>query len=157
MKLEGIHCNAGFWSLRRRRALPRLRRHPDIFGEFLKTGRTTIFHNTPGWFWSRLLPARREWVNANGYLLQGIPMHVARLSHPKKGKSATINLLELPSDPKRLLASLLAFAQGRNWVAVNYPLEWKRAVRPAWRELVPTLRRNRDYYISAERVYGKYL
>ena len=39
---------------------------------------------------------------------------------------------------------------------LNYPLEWKRTVRSAWQELVPTLRRN-HHYVSAERVYGKYL
>jgi RimJ/RimL family protein N-acetyltransferase len=157
MKLEGIYCNDGFWSLRRRLAVPRLRHHPDIFEEFLKQGRTTIFHDTPGWFWSRLLPARREWVNANGYVLQGVPLHITRRAHPEHKKSATINLLELPPDPKRLLAGLLAFARGRNWVVVNYPLEWKRTVRSARQELVPTLRRNHNYYSSAERVYGKYL
>ena len=156
MKLEGIYCNDGFWSLRGRRARPRLRHHPDIFGEFLKQGRTTVFHDTPGWFWSRLLTARREWVNAGGYTLQGVPVHVMRRTHPERRKSATINLLELPSDPKRLLASLLALAQGRNSIVVNYPLEWKRTVRSAWQELVPTLRRN-HHYVSAERVYGKYL
>ena len=156
MKLEGIYCNDGFWSLRRRLARPRLRRHPDIFGEFLKQGRTTVFHDTPGWFWSRLLPARREWVNASGYLLQDVPVHVTHRTHPERRKSATINLLDLPPDPKLLLASLLAFAQGRNSIVVNYPLEWKRTVRSAWRELVPTLHRN-HHYVSAERVYGKYL
>jgi len=157
LDLEGIYCNDGFWSLRRRPAVPRLRHHPDIFQEFLKQGRTTVFHATPGWFWSRLLPARREWVNANGCVLQGIPVHITRLTHPKHQKSATVNLLELPSDPKRLLASLLAFARGRNWTVVSYPLEWKRTVRSAWHELVPALRRSHNYYAGAERVYGRYL
>jgi GNAT superfamily N-acetyltransferase len=157
MKSEGIYCNDGFWSLRRRLAVPRLRRHPDIFEEFLKRGRTTVFHDKDGWFWSRLLPARREWVNANGYVLQGIPVHIARRTHPEYGKSASFNLLELPPDPKRLLAGLLAFAQGRSWTVVNYPLEWKRTVRTAWRKLLPRLRRGHNYYAGAERVYGKYL
>jgi len=157
MKLEGIYCNDGFWSLRRRLTVPRLRHHPDIFDEFLKRGRTTIFHSTPGWFWSRLLTARREWVNANGYVLQGVPVHVTYATHPKRQKSATINLLELPPEPGRLLAGLLALAQRRNWIVVNYPLEWKRTVQSTWRELVPNLRRNHNHYRSAERVYGKRL
>jgi RimJ/RimL family protein N-acetyltransferase len=157
MKLEGIYCNDGFWSVRRRLAVPRLRRHPDIFAEFLRRGRTTVFHDTPGWFWSRLLLARREWVNASGYVLLDVPVHVTRLRRPQHRRSATVNLLELPPDPGRLLAGLLGFAQGRNWVVVNDPLEWKRAVRSAWRELVPNLRRNHNHYTSAERVYGKRL
>jgi RimJ/RimL family protein N-acetyltransferase len=156
MELEGICCNEGFWALRRRLTVPRLRHHPDIFEEFLKQGRTTVFHDTPGWFWSRLLPARREWVNANGRVLYGVPLHVTRRIHPQRRWSTTVNLLELPPDPKRLLASLLAFAQGRNRVVVNYPLDWKRAIRSAWRELGPPLRRD-NHYVSAERVYGKYL
>ena len=156
MKLEGIYCNDGFWAIRQGLAVPRLRRHPDIFAEFLKQGRTTVFHDTPGWFWSRLLPARREWVNANGYILHGIPVHITRRTHPKRQKSTTINLLELPPDPKPLLTSLLAYAQGRNWIVVNYPLEWKRTVRSAWKELVPTLSR-KNHYTAPERVYGKHL
>jgi RimJ/RimL family protein N-acetyltransferase len=157
MRLEGVYCNDGFWSLRSRRAVPRLRRHPDIFGEFLNQGRTTIFHDTGGWFWSRLLPARRDWVDANGFILEGVPVHIMRLARPQRGRSATVNLLQLPPDPRPLLARLLVFAQGRNWLVVNYPQEWKRTVRPAWKELAPTLRRNQHYHAGAERVCGKSL
>ena len=157
MKLEGIYCNDGFWSVRRPLAVPRLRRHPDIFAEFLRRNRTTIFHSSPGWFWSRLLPARREWVNAGGHVFAGVPLHAMRLAHPQQRKLTTINLLELPPDPGRLLSGILALAQGRNWIVVNYPREWKRTVQSAWRELVPNFRRTHNHYTSAERVYGKYL
>jgi RimJ/RimL family protein N-acetyltransferase len=157
MRLAGTYCNDGFWSIRRRLEVPRLRRHPDIFAEFLKRGRTTIFHDTPGWFWSRLLPARRQWVNSNGRIIEGVPVHVARRAHPRLRRSATIILLELPADPGRLFAGLLAYAQRRNWMVVNYPVEWKHFVSAAWQEVLPNLRRNRSHYTSAERVYGKRL
>ena len=84
-------------------------------------------------------------------------MHVMRIPHPKRWRLTTINLLELPADPGRLLAGLLGLARGRNWIVVNYPREWKRAVQSAWRELLPNLRRNHNHYTSAERVYGKRL
>ena len=84
-------------------------------------------------------------------------MHVMRLPHPQQWRLTTINLLELPADPSRLLAGLLGLARGRHWIVVNYPREWKRTVRAAWRDLLPNLRRNHNYYTSAERVYGKRL
>jgi RimJ/RimL family protein N-acetyltransferase len=157
MKLEGIYCNDVFWSLRRLFSRPRLKRHPDIFSEFLKHGRSTFFHETPGWFWSRTLPARRDWVNQGGFVLCGVPVHIARRAHPKGQRSATVSLLELPEDPNPLFSRLLAYARGRNWIVVDYPVEWKRKVRRAWRELIPSLRQHHHYTSDAERVYGKYL
>ena len=157
MKLEGIFCNDVFWALRCRFEPSRLRRHPGILGEFRKRGRTVIFHETPGWFWSRTLPARRRWVNEGGYSIRGVPVHIAWRSHPKGERSATVSLLELPTDPRPLLANLLAFARGRNWMVLNYPAAWKRTVRGAWRELAPSLHRGYHCYPATERVYGKYL
>jgi RimJ/RimL family protein N-acetyltransferase len=157
MKLEGVFCNDGLWSLQSRLPVPRLRRHPDILAEFRGRGHTAFFHDTPAWYWSRLLPARREWVNAGGCIWKGVPLRVTHQARPDHRKSTTINLLELPPDPRPLLTDLLAFVRGRDWIVVNYPLELRRRVRAAWKELVPALRAGRNCYRCTERVYGKYL
>jgi hypothetical protein len=157
MKLEGIFGNDVLSPLRRRFSYPRLKRHPDIFDEFLKHGRSTFFHDTPGWFWSRTLPARRDWINQGGYVACGVPLHIDHRVHAKGEHSTTVSLLELPYDPKPLFSGLLAYARRRSWIVVNYPVEWKRKVRRTWRELIPSLRHGRRYYSGAERVYGKYL
>jgi RimJ/RimL family protein N-acetyltransferase len=157
MRLEDIYANDIFWRLRQRFPEPRLVRFPGIYEQFRQAGRRVFFHETPGWFWSRVRPGRARWLNSGGYLLQGMPVHINRQAHPKGERQITISLLQEPSDPGRLFRSLLAMAQGKRWMVVNYPAEWKRRIRPAWRAISPSLRPGHHCFPATERVYGREL
>jgi len=163
MKLESLHATDPFWNLPARRLKrPRPRRMPDIFRHYVALGEKTIFREGPGWLWSRLLPGRRRWVNRNGFLLRGLPVHI--VDHGVKGRGkgryhqVTVNLYDCPDDFADLLSSLLAYAAGKgHGVTFNYPAEWKEAFRRAAREVVPTLKRGRNYWSTVWRNYGKTL
>jgi RimJ/RimL family protein N-acetyltransferase len=157
MRLEGIFANDIFWRLRRRFPEPRLKRLPGIYEQFRSHDRSVFFHETPGWFWSRVRPGRAKWLEPGGYLVQGMPVHINFRTHPKGERSATIGLLEEPPDPDKLFRSLMALAQGKRWVVVNYPAEWKARIRPAWRAISPSLRPGHHGYPATERVYGREL
>jgi hypothetical protein len=163
MRLESIHATDPFWNLRTRRLTrPRLKRMPDIFTHYLSRGEKTIFHEGPGWCWSRLLPDRQDWVNRNGFQVSGLPVHVHNQGYKGTGKKrrhhVTVNLLDRPDDFRDVLGSVLAYAVGRgHGVTINYPAAWKQELRRAARELVPSLKRGRNCWSTVWRIYGKSL
>jgi len=169
MKLESIHATDPFWRLPRRFNPPRLRRMKGIFDHYVALGQKTIFHERPGWLWSRLIPARKRWVNQSGFRLQGLPdqqtglpIHVVRHPIERNGKNwfrlVSVNLFDRSADSRQLLESLLGYAGGKHrGLVINYPAEWKHELRRAARELVPTLKRGRNCWFTTWRIYGKEL
>lgn len=108
------------------------------------------------------IPARRRWLNENGFRLAGVPVHIVRhgiIRHEDSWhRSTTVNLLDRPKDFRKLLSRLLVYGVGRHrGVTINYPVEWKAEFRLAARKLVPKLKRGRNNWFTAWRIYGKEL
>ena len=157
-RVEDIYADDVYWRLPKGVPRPHLEAHRDIFAHFARLGRKTIFHQRPGWFCSRLTPARRQWVNKNGYRLDGVPVHVVRRRYVEKGPRytlVTVNLFDRPADFVTFVPRLLALVPGRGHLVVNYPAEWKRDFRAAARAVIPKMKKNRGYWPSAWRIYGK--
>lgn len=161
MKLEDTYATDVFWRRPRKTARPRLAPYADIFSHYLKLGRRTVFHQRMGWFCSRLIPARRAWVNAGGFWLDGVPVHLSRHAHVERGRlyrGVVVNLFDRPPDLKAFVPRLLALIpKTRGRIAVNYPVEWHREFRAAARAALPRLRQNHGAWFSAWRIYGKHL
>jgi len=160
MQLEDVQCDDVFWRRPKGVARPRLRPQPDLFAHFVGLGRRTIFHQHPGWFNSRLLPARRAWVNRLGFTLDGVPLMAKRHRYLDRGRRCTgitVNLFDRPPDFTGFVPRLLALAPKRGRLVVNYPVEWQRELRPAARAAIPKRKKNRGYWPSAWRIYGKEL
>ncbi len=159
-RLEDTYATDVYWRRPKRVARPRLKPRRDIFNHYVELGRKTIFHERPGWFCSRLIPARRACVNRSGFTLDDVPVHVRRQHYPEKGRRytlATVNLFDQPPDLRTFVPRLLALAPKRGHIVVNYPVAWNHQFRAAARAAVPKLKRNHGYWPSAWRIYGKEL
>ncbi len=160
MKVVSVHATDAFWNLPDDIRGPRPRRTEDIFGHFTELGQRTIFHEHPGWLWSRLTPRRRRWVNRHGYRVGGVPLHIVHhgvIREPDGWhRSTTVNLFDRPGEFRDVLPSILMRGRGKHRaVALNYPAEWKRELRRAVRDIVPDLKRGKNCWTSAWRIYGK--
>ena len=158
--LEDTYATDVYWRRPKRVARPRLKPRRDIFSHYVELGRKTIFHERPGWFCSRLIPARRARVNRFGFTLDDVPVHVRRQHYPEKRRRymlATVNLFDRPPDFGTFVPRLLALVPKRGHMVVNYPAEWQYQFRAAARAAIPKLKRNRGYWPSAWRIYGKEL
>jgi len=161
MRLEDVFATDVYWRRPRNLARPRLRPCKDIFRHYVKLGRRTIFRQRMGWFYSRLLPARRACVNAGGFLLDGVPVHLNRNSHVERGRlyrDVVVNLFDRPADFRAFVPRLLALIpKTRGRMAVNYPVEWRREFRAGARTALPRLRQDHGAWFSAWRIYGRHL
>ena len=159
MSLDDTDAVDVFWNLPGRYRAPRLEKLRDIRGRFARAGRKTIFHQDPGWLWSRLLPARRRWLNPNGFALQGTPLHLVRQGLGRYSSwdlpSITVNLAERPDDLTRFVRPLLGLARGKHVLALAYRADWRREFHAALREVEPGLKRHRNCFWSCWRVYGR--
>jgi GNAT superfamily N-acetyltransferase len=158
--VEDIYADDVYWRKPRRVPRPRLKMFRGIFGHFLSLGRRTYFHQHPGWFCSRLIPQRRREVNRLGFTLDGVPVMVRRRRYVEKGRrysGVTVNLFDRPPDFGTFVPRLLALVPKRGHMVVNYPAEWRYRFRAAARAAVPKMRKNRGYWPSAWRIYGKEL
>ncbi len=159
-RVEDIYADDVYWRRPRGVARPRLKPYRDIFGHFVSLGRRTYFHHQPGWFSSRLIPPHRAGVNRNGFLLDGVPVHVTRGRYVEKGRrhgAVAVNLFDRPPDFGTFVPRLLALVPKRGHMVVNYPAEWVHEFRAAARAAIPKLKRNRGYWPSVWRIYGKAL
>jgi GNAT superfamily N-acetyltransferase len=162
MHLHAVHATDPFWSLPRRFKPRRLKRRRNILHHFAKAGNTTLFRVRPAWTWIRLLPKRRQEIDRHGFQVAGIPVYVERHGpiQDRWGRfyPVTVNFYDRPADFKPLLEALFGYAAGkRHGVTLNYPAEWKREVRLAAKELVPGLKRGKNWWPTAWRIYGKEL
>ena len=159
-RLEDTYCDDVYWRRPKRVARPRLEPYRDIFSHFASLGRRTYFHQQQGWFCSRLLPARRKEVNRLGFSLDGVPLMFRRWRYVEKGRrhtGVTANLFDRPSDFDSFVPRLLALVPRRGHMVVNYPTEWRYRFRAAARAAIPKMKKNRWYWPSAWRIYGKEL
>jgi len=147
-----------FWRRPKSVARPRLARHPDAYRVARREGAKTAFISRNGWFYTRLLPARREWFNASGFVLDGVPLRLTRHIQQERGRPhrvVAVGLFCPPADFRSFVPRLLALAPRRGHLVVNYPVAWRREFRRAALESVPRMRHDRGCWLSAWRVYGK--
>ncbi len=157
-RLEDTYATDVYWRGPKRVARPRLKPYHDILSHYVELGRKTIFHQNPGWFCSRLIPARRAWVNGFGFTLDDVPVHVRRQFYVEKGRRhtlVTVNLFDRPSDFGPFVPRLLALVPKRGRMVIAYPVEWARPFRKAARAAIPKRKGNRGYWSSAWRIYGR--
>jgi GNAT superfamily N-acetyltransferase len=157
-RVEDLYADDVYWRRPKRVARPRLKPYRDIFGHFVSLGRRTYFHQHPGWFASRLLPARRRELNRLGFTLDDVPLMVKRHQYDEKGRrhtGVTVNLFDRPPDFGTFVPRLLALMPKRGHMVVNYPAEWVHEFRAAARTAIPKLRKNHGYWPSTWRIYGK--
>ena len=157
-RVEDTYADDVYWRRPKGVARPTLKPYRDIFSHFAALGRRTYFHQKPGWFSSRLKPARRRELNRLGFTLDGVPLMVMRLRYVEKGRrytGVTVNLFDRPPDFGTFVPTLLALVPKRGHMVVNYPAEWQHRFRAAARAAIPRLRRNRGYWPSTWRIYGK--
>jgi hypothetical protein len=160
MRLEDTYATEVYWRRPKQVPCPRLKPYLGIFSHYVELGRRTIFHQRPGWFCSRLIPARKAWVNRYGFVLDGVPVHIRRQRYVEKGRQyalISVNLLDRPPDFGTFVPRLLALVPRRGHVVVCYPVEWAREFRKAARAAIPKLRHNHGCWLSAWRIYGKRL
>ncbi|MFO7675769.1 MAG: GNAT family N-acetyltransferase [bacterium] len=160
MRLEATDATDSFWDLPAIAGGPRPRRLPGGYRHWRESGRRVIFHEHPGWLWSRIGPHTRVRVEAGGCRVAGVPAHIVRhgyIAGPEnRYRSTTVNLFDRPADFREVLPSLIAAGRGgRASLTLNYPFAWASELRRAARELVPGLRPGRNCWKSAWRVYGK--
>jgi GNAT superfamily N-acetyltransferase len=156
-RLEDTYATDVYWRRPRRVARPRLKPCRDIFSHYLKLGRRTFFHQRPGWFCSRLIPAQRAWVNRSGFRLDGVPVHVRRQRYVEKGRRYTlvsVNLFDRPPDMGTFASRLLALVPKRGHMVMASPVEIAREFRRSARAAIPKLRHNRGCWFSVWRIYG---
>lgn len=160
-RLEGTFCTDVYWRRPRGAARPRLRRFPGILDRWRKLGLKVFFHQKPGWLYSRLLPARSSAVDRNGYTLDSVPLHLARLwEKSRRGRrfqAATLNCYDEPADFRSFARLVLALIPPRGYMVANYPHEWRQRFRAGVRAAVPGIRKNRGCWQSAWRIYGRKL
>jgi hypothetical protein len=157
-KLEDTLADDVYWRRPRHVARPRLKPFRDIFGHYVGLGRRVYFHQNPGWLCSRLLPARSRELNRLGFRLDGVPLMLKRFRYVEKGRrhaGMTVNLFDQPSDFGTFVPRLLALVPERGHMVVNYPAEWQSQFRAAARAAIPKLLKNRGYWPSTWRIYGK--
>jgi GNAT superfamily N-acetyltransferase len=161
MRLDDVQCDDVYWRRPRKLAPPRLQRFPDIFSHYRRLGRKTVFYDRNGWLNCRLLPARRDWLNRYGRVLDGTPLVVIpRMDTNASGKThpmLTVNVFDRPADLRTFVPRLLALVPKRGHMVVNYPVEWAREFRAAARAAIPGLKPNRGCWFAAWRIYGKRL
>jgi GNAT superfamily N-acetyltransferase len=157
-RLEDTYADDVHWRRPRRVARPRLVPFRGFLAHAASLGRKTYFHAQHGWFCSRLIPARERDVNRLGFTLDGLPLMLRRWRYVEKGRrytGVTANLFDRPPDFGSFVPRLLALVPKRGHMVVNYPAEWKREFRAAARAAVPRLRKNRGYWPSVWRIYGR--
>ncbi|MBM3331958.1 GNAT family N-acetyltransferase [candidate division WOR-3 bacterium] len=159
-RLEDTYADDVYWRRPKHVARPRLAPFRDFYSHSSSLGRRTYFHQHPGWFCSRLIPQRRREVNRLGFTLDGVPLMVRRRRYVEKGRrysGVTVNLFDRPPDFATLVPRLLALVPKRGHMVVNYPVEWQDQFRAAARAAVPKMKKNRGYWPSVWRIYGKEL
>jgi GNAT superfamily N-acetyltransferase len=159
-RIEDTYADDVHWRRPKRVSPPRLAAFPDFLNHAASLGRRTYFHAQHGWFCSRLIPAREDDVNPLGFRLDGVPLMVKRWRYVEKGRryaGMAVNLFDPPPDFQTLVPRLLALVPKRGHMVVNYPAEWQYQFRAAARAAIPKLRRNRGYWPSTWRIYGKEL
>ena len=159
-RVEDVYADDVYWRKPKRVARPRLKPHRGIFSHFVSLGRRTYFHQHPGWFCSRLIPARQQEVDPLGFTLDGVPLMLKRWRYVEKGRrfsGVTVNLFDRPPDFGAFVPRLLALVPKRGHMVVNYPAEWTREFRAAARAAIPKLRKDRGYWPSVWRIYGRNL
>jgi len=159
-RLEDTYATDVYWRRPKSTARPRAVRHPDVFALCQESGMKTVFFQHNGWFYARLRPERRAWVNAAGVVLDGTPLLLVRERRQECGRprtEVTVNLFARPDDFANFAPRLLALVPRRGHMVVNYPVAWADKFRRAARRAVPGLRQNRGCWFSAWRVYGKLL
>jgi len=154
MKLDAVHAVDVYWELPKSIRGPRPRPLPGIYERYSATGERALFFDDHGWLWYRLNAQRRKQVNRGGFAVVDTPVHIARYQR----NGVTVNMLHRPRDFAEVLPSILSKATAKKkWLTLGYPAGWSRRVRRTVRKLVPELKKGRNYWPSAWRVYGKYL
>ena len=159
-RLEDTYADDVHWRRPKGVATPRLVPFRGFLGHAVSLGRRTFFHSRHGWFCSRLIPARRQEVDRLGFTLDGVPVMLRRWRYTEKGRrytGVTVNLFDRPPDFPTFVPRLLALVPKRGHMVVNYPAEWQYQFRAAARAAIPRLRKNRGYWPSTWRIYGKEL
>jgi GNAT superfamily N-acetyltransferase len=159
-RVEDTYADDVYWRRPKGVARPPLKPYRDILAHCVSLGRRTYFHQGPGWFCSRLIPQRRLEVNRLGFTLDGVPVMVRRRRYVEKGRrysGVTVNLFDRPPDFGTFVPRLLALVPKRGHMVVNYPVEWQNQFRAAARAAIPKMRKNRGYWPSTWRIYGKRL
>jgi GNAT superfamily N-acetyltransferase len=159
-KLEDTFADDVHWRRPRRVARPRLKPCSGLLDHYVELGCRIYFHQNPGWLCSRLLPARRPELDRLGFTLDGVPLMLRRFRYIEKGRrhtGLTANLLDQPPDFGTFVPRLLALVPKQGHMVVNYPAEWQSQFRAAARAAIPKLRKNRGYWPSTWRIYGKEL
>jgi len=159
-RLEDTYADDVYWRRPRLVLRPRLAPFRGFLNHSRALGRRTFFHSRLGWLNSRLIPARRREVDRLGFTLDGVPLAVNRFRYTEKGRrftGVTVNLFDRPADLKVFVPRLLALVPKRGHVVVNYPAEWQYQFRAAARAAIPKMKRNRGYWPSTWRIYGKEL
>lgn len=159
-RLEDTYADDVYWRRPRRVARPRLVPFRGFLGHSILLGRKTFFHSRHGWFCSRLTPARQWEVDRLGRGLDGVPLMVRRWRYTEKGRrftGVTVNLFDRPADFEAFVPRLLTLVPKRGHMVVNYPAEWQYQFRAAARAAIPKMKKNRGYWPSTWRIYGKTL
>jgi RimJ/RimL family protein N-acetyltransferase len=159
-RLEDTFADDVYWRKPKHVARPQLKPYRGIFAHYVAFGRRTYFHQHPGWFCSRLIPARRQELDRLGFTLDGVPVMVRRRRYVEKGRrysGVTVNLFDRPPDFGAFVPRLLALVPKRGHMVVNYRAEWQYQFRAAARAATPKLRKDRGYWPSVWRIYGKEL
>jgi GNAT superfamily N-acetyltransferase len=159
-RLEDTYADDVHWRRPKRLSPPRLASFPNFLNHAASLGRRTYFHAQQGWFCSRLIPARQRDVDRLGFTLDGVPLMLRRWRYTEKGRRYTgvsVNLFERPPDFRTFVPRLLALVPKRGHMILNYPAEWQYQLRAAARAAIPKLRKNRGYWPSTWRIYGKEL
>ncbi|MBN2464294.1 GNAT family N-acetyltransferase [candidate division WOR-3 bacterium] len=159
-RVEDVYADDVYWRKPKRVARPRFVPFRGFLDHSVSLGRRTYFHSQHGWFCSRLIPVRAKDVNQQGRMLDGVPLMVKRWRYVEKGRryaGMAVNLFDRPPDLQTFVPRLLALVPQRGHMVVNYPAEWQYQFRAAARAAVPKLRKNRGYWPSTWRIYGKEL
>jgi len=159
-RLEDTYADDVHWRRPRHVARPRLAPYRGFLKHAVALGRRTYFHAQNGWFSSRLIPARQQEVDPLGFTLDGVPLMLKRWRYVEKGRrfsGVTVNLFDRPPDFGAFVPRLLALVPKRGHMVVNYPAEWTREFRAAARAAIPKLRKDRGYWPSVWRIYGRNL
>jgi hypothetical protein len=162
MRLEGTFAYDWYGGLAKRFPQPRPQRMAGIFDHYRMLGEPAVFLSDPGWYWARLLPGRKAWIDQFGFRLAGTPVHLVRHRHIVQDRQRyvvrTANLYDRPTDFPAFLTGLLGYAVGRrHGLVIRYPAAWKDDLRRAARGLVPNLCPGRTCRLSVSRLYGRRL
>jgi GNAT superfamily N-acetyltransferase len=154
MKLDAAHAVDVYWELPKSIKGPRPKPLPGIHQRYNAAGEKALFFDDHGWLWYRLISQRRKQVNQGGFTIAGTPVHIARYQR----NGVTVNMLHRPRDFAEVLPSILSKATAKKkWLTLSYPAAWSRRLRREVRQCVPELKKGKNYWPSAWRIYGKYL